>query len=77
MNHYECQKLFGAGRSLLESSRLVRYWGDSFASNDNETTLKNTGRGDLTQISADTWRGFGFRSVRKTWWKRPWSTTNC
>ena len=36
MGHYECQNLFGAGRSLLESSRLVCYFGDSFVSNSDE-----------------------------------------
>ena len=36
MNHYECGNLFGAGRSLLESSGLVRYYGDSFVCNKDE-----------------------------------------
>ena len=36
MNHYECRNLFGAGRSLLESSGLVRYCGDSFVCNNDE-----------------------------------------
>ena len=30
MTHYECQNLFGAGRTLLEKSGLVRCSGDSF-----------------------------------------------
>ena len=40
MNHYECKNLFGAGRSLLESSRLVRYHGDSFESNNDEENFE-------------------------------------
>ena len=40
MDHYECKNLFGAGRSLLESSRLVRYSGDAFLPNDDEDDLE-------------------------------------
>ena len=40
MKHYECKNLFGAGRSLLESSRLVRYTGDVFVPNDDEDGLE-------------------------------------
>ena len=36
MDHDECGNLFGAGRSLLESSGLVRFRGDSFACNSDE-----------------------------------------
>ena len=40
MNHYECQNLFKAGKSLLTKSGLVRYYGDSFVSNNNEDDVE-------------------------------------
>ena len=41
MNHYECGNLFGASRSLLEGSGLVRYCGDSFVCNSDEEVLES------------------------------------
>ena len=40
MSHYECRKLFEAGKSLLEGSRLVRYSNGIFLSNDDEEGLE-------------------------------------
>ena len=41
INHYECGNLFGASRSLLEGSGLVRYCGDSFVFNGDEAALES------------------------------------
>ena len=41
INHYECGNLFGANRSLLEGSGLVRYCGDSFVCNSDEEVLES------------------------------------
>ena len=69
MNHYECQKLFGAGRSLLESSRLVRYWGDSFVSNDNEDDFEEYWAGrfdpDFGRYMAWVWFSVGAENLVK------------
>ena len=40
MTHYECGSLFGAGRSLLEGSGLLRYCGDSFTCNSDQEGLE-------------------------------------
>ena len=40
MNHYECGNLFGASKSLLEGSGLVRNCGDSFACNSDQEGLE-------------------------------------
>ena len=36
MTHYECQNLFGAGKSLLQKSGLVRYYRHSFVAKNHE-----------------------------------------
>ena len=40
MKHCDCRKLFGAGKSLLEKSRLVHYGGDSFVGNSDENDFE-------------------------------------
>jgi len=44
INHYGCGSLFGASRSLLEGSGLVRYCGDSFVCNGDEAALESRWR---------------------------------
>ena len=49
MNHYECANLFGASKSLLEGSGLVRYSNDTFVSNSDEEGLERCWRENFDQ----------------------------
>ena len=67
MNHYECEQLFEASRSLLERSRLVRYSNGILLSNGDEEYLEAYWKENLDQHFGQYMAWVWLRSAPRTW----------